>query len=130
MTATIDKRNGRDPVKIRFQILMLKDNNGWYVDPSSLSSNDIVEESTTETSGEGENTESATPTPKPSVTPAPKTKLYFNPEGGQFYHADKECPRVAKEFLPLTSFYYRDLNTTKFKNLLPCPNCKAPERPD
>ncbi len=128
MTANIDKRNNRDPVKIRFQIVMLKVNNEWYVDPLSLASNDIVEDTANTEGTEGETT-SATATPKPTATPAPKTKLYFNEKGGEFYHADSECSKVNAKFLPMTSFYYREVNTTKFKNLKPCPFCNAPQRP-
>ncbi len=131
MTATINKRNGRDPVKIRFQVLMLKENNEWYVDPESLNSNDKVEETTegTNTNGDEGTTTTATATPEVTATPAPKTKLYYNDDGGTFYHADPQCPKVNAKYLPMVSFYYKDLNTTKFKNLLPCPSCHAPDRP-
>ena len=130
MTATIDRRNNRDPVKFRFQVVMLKDKNEWYVDPSSLASNETVDDTKAngEEGGDVDNTE-ATATPKPESTPAPKTKLYYNSDGGKYYHADAECSKVGKEFLPLDDFYYRDLNTTKFKLLQPCPFCDAPERP-
>ncbi len=131
MTATIDKRNGRSPVKIRFQILMLKFEGGWYVDPESLTSNDVADDTsgTSETGGGGGESTSATATPKPAGTPEPKTKLWFNDDGGEFYHADAECKKVAEKYLPLSPFYYKDLNTTKFKNLRPCPYCQAPDRP-
>jgi hypothetical protein len=131
MTATIDKRNSRPPVKIRFQVLMLKENNDWFVDPESLKSNDIVEDTTasTDTNSDDGSTVNATATPEVTATPAPRTKLYYNADGGTFYHADPQCKKVNAKFLPMTSFYYKDLNTTKFKNLLPCPDCHAPDRP-
>ncbi len=131
MTATIDKRNSRDPVKIRFQVLMLKENNDWYVDPQSLQSNDKVEETTqgTGTNSGDVTTSTATATPKITATPAPKTKLYYNDDGGTYYHVDPKCPKVNPKYLPMVSFYYKDLNNTKFKNLLPCPSCHAPSRP-
>lgn len=133
MTATIDKRNSRDPVKYRFQIVMLKVNNEWYVDPKSLASNEPVEETDgaaqTASTNTGASAPSSVSTPKPTATPGPKTKLYYNKKGGRYYHAQSDCPSVAKEYLPLTSFYYRDLNTTTFKHLLPCPQCDAPNRP-
>jgi hypothetical protein len=132
MTATIDKRNSRPPVTIRFQVIMLKQNNQWFVDPESLRSNDIVEDTAASTGTNGDNgtTATATATPEAKNTPAPKTKLYYNKDGGTFYHADPECKQVNAKYLPMTSFYYRDLNTTKFKNLRPCPYCKAPDRPE
>jgi hypothetical protein len=131
MTANIDKRNGRDTVKIRFQVLMLKENNNWYVDPESLQSNDKAEETTegTKTNSEDGSTVKATATPDVTATPAPKLKLYYNKDGGTYYHADPKCPKVNEKYLPLDPLYYKDLNSTKFKNLLPCPDCHAPDRP-
>jgi hypothetical protein len=58
-----------------------------------------------------------------------KTKLYYNKDGGKYYHAKPDCPSVDKKYLPLDQFYYRDLNDSKFKALLPCPYCDAPDRP-
>ncbi len=133
MTSTIDKNNSRPPAKIRFQIVMLKVNNEWYVDPKSLSSNEPVDETANTAASGGEETgttsSTATATPKPTATPGPKTNLYYNKKGGRFYHKQSDCPSVAKEYLPLTSFYYRDLNSTTFKHLLPCTQCGAPDRP-
>ncbi len=131
MTANIDKRNGRDPIKIRFQVIVLKVNGQWYVDPESIRSNAPVEDTPAPgETGSEQNNISATATPKPEATPGSKTKLYYNSKGGRFYHANSECPTVAKEYLPLDDFYYKDLNNTKYKNLLPCPDCKAPSRPE
>lgn len=126
LTANIDKNNGREPVKIRFQVLMLKENGTWYVDPKSLSSNDEVAEQTPVVNENG-----ATPTPsaQPTSTPAPKTKLYYNEDGGKYYHSVSDCDAVNKKYIPLTSFYYKDLNTDKFKGLNPCPDCDPPTRP-
>ena len=39
------------------------------------------------------------------------------------------CPAVDERYWPLDKFYYSDLNTAKFKNLLRCTKCNAPERP-
>ncbi len=134
MTSVIDKNNGREPVKIRFNVLMLKVDGQWYVDPNTLVSNDEVKaEDQTATSGtntEGSNSQGqGTATPKPTATPGPKTKLYYNKEGGTYYHIDKNCTSVNKKYLPLTNFNYQDLNKSTFKNLVPCPVCHAPERP-
>jgi hypothetical protein len=128
MTSTIDKKNGRDPVKIRFQVLMLQQNGEWYVDPNSLASNEVVSEAG-DLPEEDQDASASSATSKPTATPAPQSKLYFNDEGGKYYHAQSDCSTVAVKYLPLTSFYYRDLNSTKFKNLLPCTTCNAPQRP-
>jgi len=121
MTSTIDRQNNKEPVKYRFQVLMLKESNAWYVDPQSLASNDKAEE---EKAAEG-----ATPSPTPTAAPSSNTKLYYNPDGGSYYHAVNNCYRVNDKYLPLEPFYYKDLENTKFKNLKPCPYCKAPDRP-
>ena len=73
-----------------------------------------------------------TPSPAPTPTPTinPKTVLYYNTDGGSYYHADKNCPRVSDKFLPLKgSFKYSELNDTKYKKLEPCDRCGAPARP-
>jgi len=135
MTSVIDKRNGRPHVKIRFQIIMVKSSNEWYVDPASLQSNDIVADETASAdtaagdAGDGSAVVTPTPSPKPTAAPGAKTKLYYNKKGGKYYHSDANCASVNAEYLPLTNFYYKDLNSTTFKNLLPCEKCNAPQRP-
>lgn len=71
------------------------------------------------------------PTAEPTPTPAPssKTKLYYNKDGGKKYHADPECYTVDKEYLPLSSFTYGDLNKSPYNKLEPCDKCDAPARP-
>ncbi len=58
------------------------------------------------------------------------TYVYYNPYGGQRYHADCECPSVTEKYRPLTPILYDELNTPKYAVLTPCRICKAPERPD
>jgi hypothetical protein len=107
MTATVDKRNSRPPVKIRFQVIMLKENNQWYVDPESLRTNDVVEDTTAnaDTSGGDGTTVTATDVPEATATPNPKMKLYYNKDGGEFYHADANCSKVNAKYLPLAPLY-------------------------
>lgn len=124
MTVLIDKQNNREPSKYRFQVLMLKENGTWYVDPQSLASN---EEVATPAPEGGDNASIATP--EPTSAPSAKTKLYYNPDGGSYYHAVDNCSSVNAKYLPLSAFYYGDLEKTKFKNLKPCTKCGAPERP-
>ena len=72
------------------------------------------------------------PTPEPTPTPTinPKTVLYYNKDGGSYYHADKNCSKVADNYLPLTgTFKYSEINDSKYKNLKPCDRCNPPERP-
>ncbi len=125
MSAYINKNNGKDPVRYRFMIMMVKEGGEWYVDPNSLATNDMQVEAT---DASGATTIGlATPAPRTFVTPVPSgdTKLYYNPDGGSFYHADPECSSVKQQYLPLAgSFLYKDLS--QHSNLQPCLKCGAP----
>lgn len=123
MSATIDKNNGKEPVTYRFMILMIKEDGNWYVDPHSLATNDVVTENPDATPTVGNMT--AAPRTTVTPTPAPDTLLYYNPDGGSYYHADANCPSVKEEYLPLPgSFPYSDL--ASHKSLFPCLQCGAP----
>ncbi len=126
MSATIDKNNGNDPVRYRFLILMDKEDGDWYVDPNSLSTNDIDE---TEETIVPDNIEAIfTMAPRMTVTPVPpdSTLLYYNANGGKYYHADPECSSVNSKYLPMASFTYGELDQAPYSSLLPCLKCNAP----
>ena len=109
-----------------YDAIALSENGGWYIDPDSLSSG-ILKVASTPTPDPNA-TPAPTPEPTPTPTPGPKTKLYYNKDGGKYYHADPECYTVAKEFLPLASFTYSNLNKSPYTKLQPCPKCGAPSR--
>ncbi len=128
MTANIDKNNGKDPILYRFLVLMVKEGGEWYVDPNSLATNDTLNEEETAVVNDSRNTgaENWTVAPRQTVTPAPPstTLLYYNADGGSFYHLDQYCPNVKDEYLPLTgTFTYAELGNY---SLLPCLKCDAP----
>ncbi|NLX83097.1 MAG: L,D-transpeptidase [Clostridiales bacterium] len=60
----------------------------------------------------------------PHVDPA--TPLYYNPKGGQNYHAADTCYGVKSSYLPLSPFTYGELGTGEYSNLTPCPYCVPP----
>ena len=123
VSAMIDKRNGRDAQKYRFQVIMKKEDGTWYVDPASLESN-VVETTPAVTIN-------ITPEPPPTAMEAsPDTVLYYNPDGGSFYHAVAECTKSTKpKYLPFKgTFTYRDINVGDYAKLQPCPDCGAPLR--
>lgn len=125
MSALIDKNNGKDPVRYRFQIIMVKESGSWYVDPNSLATNDVVatqDPNATPTVG------NMTAAPRTTVTPVPdpSTKLYYNPNGGSKYHLDPNCSTVAEKYLPLTAFPYSELGNAPYNKLTPCLKCGAP----
>ena len=107
---------------------MLREGNEWKIDPDSLSTGVLVEQATP--TPDPNVTPTPTPEPTPTPTPGPKTKLYYNKKGGgKYYHADSECYTVDKQYLPLASFQYKDINKSPYDKLKPCPKCNAPERP-
>lgn len=122
VTATIDRNNGKDPVKYRLNVLMVREADEWYVDPQSL-----------KTYEEAETPDPAlaatdTPSPEPLVNAA--TVLYYNPDGGQKYHLDPNCKSTHAKFLPFKGhFTYGEINDDAYKNLSPCNVCAAPLRP-
>ena len=121
LTATIDRKTGKDPEKYRMAVRMTKENGEWFVDPQSLQSNETLETPDP----------NITPTPAPTATPAvfSNTVLYYNPNGGEYYHADQNCRNVGKKNLPLAGqFYYSELNDEPYSKLKPCNVCAAPLR--
>ncbi len=55
--------------------------------------------------------------------PDDATELYYNPNGGQYYHEAQYCTGVKDRYLPLTAFTYGELESEPFASLKPCPNC-------
>ena len=65
----------------------------------------------------------------PTNSPDPGQVLYYNPDGGSYYHADQNCSRINNKYLPLKgSFLYSQLGETAYAKLEPCSNCNAPNR--
>ena len=56
--------------------------------------------------------------------------VYYNPDGGIYYHADAYCPSVNKKYTPLTPIPFEKINTQAYANLMRCRKCNAPERPE
>ena len=120
ITSLMDRNNGKDPVRYRLSVIMVKENDGlWYVDPQSLQTYEDAETPDP----------SITNTPVPTPTPATNadTVLYYNPSGGEYYHRDQNCKRINERYLPLQGhFKYSELS--KFPKLKPCAICGAPSR--
>ncbi len=49
--------------------------------------------------------------------------LYYNPNGGKYYHSDEYCKSVKDRYLPLTAFTYGELDDNAYAKLTPCPYC-------
>lgn len=122
MNVVIDKSNGSAPQTHRFQVLMVRINDEWYVDPNSLSSLGVIQ-------SEQDIARNVIATIVPTPTPDPNVTLYYNPNGGLRYHLANDCRSLNPEFLPLThTFRYSELGSAPYSKLIPCGVCGAPGR--
>lgn len=118
---TIDKNNNRTPERYSFDVIMVKEGGVWYVDPRSLESNEKEVATTPATN--------PMPTQPPLNTGAPDLVLYYNPDGGSYYHIDANCIKVGTKYKPLKgSFLFTQLNDADYAGLSNCPVCGAPLR--
>ncbi|NLO86507.1 MAG: L,D-transpeptidase [Clostridiales bacterium] len=49
--------------------------------------------------------------------------LYYNENGGSYYHSVADCNSVRDKYLPLTGFKYSELDTAAYADLERCPTC-------
>ena len=126
ITVEADINYGGEMRTYQYDAIALFESEGWYIDPDSLSSGILIPKSTP--TPDPNMTPTPSPAPTPTPTPGPKTKLYYNKDGGKYYHAEAECSTVAKEYLPLASFQYKDINKSPYTRLVPCEKCNAPHR--
>lgn len=120
MDTTISKNNGQAPLKYNMQVLMMRVNDVWYVDPSSLNSSNPIQQ---------DNAVQPIVTVAPMITAVPGLQLYYNPDGGALYHVNPECPSTKREYLPFRgSFLYSQVNDATYSLLQPCTICHAPSR--
>ena len=111
----------REPQLYSFDVIMLKEDDVWYVDPLSLTSNETVQTTKAQTN--------EMPTQPVLNTGAPSMVLYYNPDGGSYYHADPNCYKIDKKYLPLKGqFLYSQLNDAPYSELKNCTGCGAPLR--
>ncbi len=59
----------------------------------------------------------------PIPYPAEDLQVYYNPNGGKYFHSEERCSSVKERYLPLTGFDYAKLDTGSFADLKPCPYC-------
>ena len=122
LTSTMDRNNGKDPVKYRLNVLMVRESDTWFVDPQSLKT---YEEAETP-----DPALAATPTPSPEPAVNGNTMLYYNPDGGTKYHLDQNCKSTHAKYLPMKGhFTYSEINKAEYSKLTPCNVCAAPLRP-
>ena len=114
----------------RLQVVMVKVNDVWYVDPNSLGG--VVIDEAAEAAAAQNRTSltninytlaPATATPNPS-----SITVYYNEQGGKYYHAAQTCAAVNEQYWPLTGFSFDLINSDMYKHLLPCTRCNPPAR--
>lgn len=114
----------------KYSAIVFNNEGMWYVDPNSMRSMLAYEPEPQLVANEGDTylqqSSEAEPTPEP--TASPKTKLYYNSDGGKFYHADEKCSAIdPKYYTKMKSFTYADLSKSGYSKLKPCTTCKAPK---
>lgn len=55
--------------------------------------------------------------------------VYYNPDGGSYFHSDQNCDSVRSQYLPLTEITLGDLLEAPYDELTPCPYCAPPRDP-
>ena len=121
VTVTISRNiTGRTPDVLAFDVMLRKEDGQWYIDPQSLTSNEVVS--------------TAKPTNEMATQPVlhtgkPDTVLYYNTDGGSYYHIDQYCGRIDARYLPLRGqFLYSQLDDAPYSSLEQCKYCGAPLR--
>lgn len=115
----VDRNNGKATEKYLFRILTVQGKDGlWYIIPDSL-----------EDSEKADDEFPAEATPEPAAME--DMELYYQPDGGEYYHLDQNCRRVHAKYLPLQGvFHYSELNDENYRDLKSCQICGAPQRPE
>lgn len=119
----INKANAaRTPVTRQYSAITFNIDGSWYVDPDSMRTGLDITQAQAVDAGTGE----SVPT-EPTVSPS--TRLYYNSDGGSFYHAKNNCPDIAEKYYKyMKEFTYSLINEAPYSKLKRCPTCKPPER--
>lgn len=118
--AVINKNNTLGESVYLWKVRMVKEDGVWYVDPATLQSNE--QEST------------ATPTKALATQPVlntshPDLLIYYNPEGGTYYHIDPNCESLNPKYRPLSGVIkWSQIEDDPYDKLEQCKRCGAPLR--
>lgn len=128
-----------EKVTKRFDGIVLKVDDTWYVDPDSMRTGIVVTETAdamaaanaaaqsvgtgADISVSSSNDAPAAPTTNPNLT------LWYNSDGGSFYHLMQKCPSIGASYYgSMSSFTYAELSKSPYDKLQPCKTCGAPGR--
>ena len=67
--------------------------------------------------------------PVGAAEPELPAMLYYNPDGGRYYHADPQCPSVKADYLPMAAFDSELADTPDYSALKPCTFCMPVTEP-
>lgn len=123
------KSSSRETVYGKYSAIVFNSDGAWYVDPDSMRTMLKYEPAPVQGQYAGSDSNSsqeAAPTPEPTLDP--KMKLYYNSDGGKFYHADSQCSTIdPKYYGKIKSFAYADMSKSGYAKLKPCTKCHAPD---
>lgn len=121
----LSKNNGaKTAAKMQYSALVFLENGIWLVDPDSLRNGIEVKETPMPEMGQ-----SAEQTPEPDPTISPTTKLWYNSNGGKYYHAEEKCTEInEKYYSSMKPFMFSELSESPYSKLIACPTCKAPSK--
>ena len=121
--------NGERIVK-RMRVILRKINGVWYIDPNSLDGVKVDEAAEAAVLASYQKVASTiAPTDVPNSNASGIT-LYYNKNGGKYYHTTPRCIAVDSSYWPLQGeFPYELINSKDYSKLLPCSKCGAPARP-
>ena len=126
---TLNERNtGSVPVMKRMHVIMFRSGQNWYVDPQSLNGTNVDLEAESALLNRPIIATTIAPTASPAPQTANSVTIYYNPDGGKYYHASATCEAVDQKWWPLTGFSYDLLNSAQYSKLIACPKCKPPAR--
>lgn len=128
---TFENKGTGDMTVERMHVLMIRVNDTWYVDPQSLNGTTVdeaAEQARAEQDSYRIQSTKAPVTATPEPTGDDAVQVFYNPDGGRYYHKKASCPDVAESYWPLTPLYYSDLETQNFLHLMQCPTCDPPAR--
>ena len=55
--------------------------------------------------------------------------VYYNSNGGRYYHAVEDCPSVSPQYQPLSPIPFAQISDPEYARLVPCPRCNPVDRP-
>lgn len=124
--ANLTKRNGQaKEVTMKYEGIVINVNGNWYVDPQSMRSG--LEATPTPFPVEGAEP-SIPPGPTPEPTISPSTQLWYNTDGGIYYHAKEQCSSIDPSYYSkMKSFTFSQLGESAYSKLQPCTRCGAPK---